>query len=132
MFSGEAGPKANAHRLRPDTRAPDSMARSPGRHERYPKIVDSTSAWSATPPRSGSFIVTEKLHGANFSVATSSALQPVGFASRSGLLADNDGFFGFRAQGLEASLAAKARTLRSSLLQRAVGTATTAAWILDR
>jgi len=60
--------------------------------------------------------VTEKLHGANFSLVIS-AEEQVAFASRSGILAENDPFFGFRSQSLDASLAPKARALRAGLVE---------------
>jgi len=60
--------------------------------------------------------VTEKLHGANFSLVIS-AEEQVAFASSSGILAENDPFFGFRSQVLDASLAPKARALRAGLVE---------------
>ena len=73
---------------------------------RYPRIVESTST---VPTGNGSWIVTEKIHGANFSVIASSS--DVNFASRSGVLSESDNFFGFRGQGLDAYLKMRAMAL---------------------
>jgi Rnl2 family RNA ligase len=79
---------------------------------RYPKIGASTASW--TGPTDGLFIVTEKLHGANFSIVAS-ADGALGFASRSGPLAPADDFFGYRRAGLDVGLGARARALRAAL-----------------
>jgi len=85
--------------------------------QRYPKIVGSTASWAG--PVAGDYIVTEKAHGANFSVTCNSHLS-VEFASRSGILAPCDDFFGFRSQGLHACLSARVRALHESLLHDGV------------
>lgn len=79
---------------------------------RYPKIVESTQQFTGST--SGEWIVTEKVHGANFSVIVSG--DDVSFASRGSILAASDNFFGFRSHGLAERLAPCARALRESLL----------------
>lgn len=54
-------------------------------------------------------VVTEKIHGANFSIIVRGPDKPVEFAKRSGVLADSDDFYSFRSQGLATRLAALAR-----------------------
>jgi Rnl2 family RNA ligase len=80
---------------------------------KYPKI--SERAGSSSSAADGEWIVTEKLHGANFSV-----LVPpdgaIAFASRSGILAPGDNFYGYRSQGLHADIGACATALRALLL----------------
>lgn len=83
---------------------------------RYPKIAESTQRWPAEiKSNAGRWVATEKIHGANFS-AHCAADGTVEFASRSGLLSPADNFFGFRSQGLDATLAVRARALRDVLV----------------
>lgn len=82
---------------------------------RYPKIAGDATIVAGSSSRNA-FVVTEKLHGANFSVVVSAA-GAVEFASRSKVLAADDNFFGMRSQGLDASLAPLGIDLYSTLLQ---------------
>jgi len=81
---------------------------------RYPKIAESSASF--TDRTGGQWVCTEKVHGANFSVmATADGF--VNFASRSGILAHNDNFFGFKSQGLDAYLNGRVLALREALVQ---------------
>ena len=82
---------------------------------RYPKIAESSAAAPASVT-TGQWLCTEKIHGANFSVMAT-AEGDVHFASRSGTLAEDDNFFGYRSQGLDAYLRPRALALRQALLQ---------------
>lgn len=80
---------------------------------RYPKIAESSAPCSST---TGEWICTEKAHGANFS----SVAAPAGnvlFASRSGVLADSDNFFGFKSVGLDSFLESRICALREELVR---------------
>ena len=92
--------------------------------QRYPKIPLSSNASSSAE---GEYIVTEKIHGANFSVAVPPDGE-VSFASRGGILKPGDNFFGFRSQGIDKYLAPRARKLRDALV--ADGNASTAATVV--
>ena len=86
---------------------------------RYPKIT--LTEFGPEPPNA-EYIVTEKIHGANFSIVA----RPdgtVGFASRSGLLADTDNFFGMRSFELHTLLGRRAQALREGLVAQGVATA---------
>ena len=85
-----------------------------GSWRRYPKIPESTARWTASAEANNAdeYVVTEKLHGANFSIILG-ANGDAAFASRSGVLALNDNFYGFRSQGLDHYLATRARRLHS-------------------
>jgi Rnl2 family RNA ligase len=83
-------------------------------HRRYPKMKESTKEPHAT----GEWVVTEKVHGANFSVIAVADGQ-VAFASRSKVLDPGDNFFGVRSQRLDDALAERARTLLSGLRRSA-------------
>lgn len=84
--------------------------------EPYPKIVGSSSRWQGRcgqqPSTKGAkFVVTEKIHGANFGLVVheSDGHPAVAFAKRSGLLAADEDFFGVRSAGLAEELADGAR-----------------------
>ena len=97
--------------------------------QRYPKISESTQAFTpeAGDAASSNWVVTEKIHGANFSIAVS-ADGAITFASRGRQLAASDNFFGFRSQGLHVTLAECAQALRERLV--AEGTMQDAAGIV--
>jgi Rnl2 family RNA ligase len=78
---------------------------------RYPKMTESTQSWTALPP--GEWLVTEKVHGANFSVVADSS--GIRFAKRSGELPELEDFYGFRSAGLNATLSACAHRLLYAL-----------------
>lgn len=94
---------------------------------RFPKIADSTGSFEASSS-SSTFVVTEKIHGANFSIIVH-ANGTVAFASRSGPLADSDNFFGYRSQGLHTLLSPRARVLRDALVESNATTADAAVTI---
>ena len=75
---------------------------------KYPKMAESTQAWASLPP--GDWVVTEKIHGANFSVVAD-AEGGTHFAKRSGPLPADEDFYSFRSAGLDATLAAAAHRL---------------------
>eukprot|EP00325_Prymnesiales_sp_UTEX-LB-985_P008411 CAMPEP_0174695230 /NCGR_PEP_ID=MMETSP1094-20130205/1656_1 /TAXON_ID=156173 /ORGANISM="Chrysochromulina brevifilum, Strain UTEX LB 985" /LENGTH=367 /DNA_ID=CAMNT_0015891679 /DNA_START=52 /DNA_END=1155 /DNA_ORIENTATION=+ len=77
---------------------------------RYPKIAEHGGGAAAT----GEWLCTEKVHGANFSVVAL-ADGCVEFASRSGVLAATDNFFGYRSQGMDAWLTPRVCALRDAL-----------------
>jgi len=76
--------------------------------ERYPKIRKG-SVGEEVDIVEGEWVVTEKLHGANFSVIVQE--DDVGFAKRSGVLETADNFYGFRTEGIDKELEEKARRL---------------------
>jgi len=82
---------------------------------RYPKMEQSSSC---SGHYGGDWIVTEKLHGANFSIVADRQYG-VCFAKRSGILANDEDFFSFRSQGLGEQLAVAA----CRLLDEAAGAA---------
>ena len=82
---------------------------------RYPKIPHKMPNSDASSSANDEWIVTEKLHGANFSVLVDACAR-VHFASRGGILAEHDNFFGFRTSGLHEQLAKSAQDLRDAIL----------------
>jgi len=67
----------------------------------------------AAAASAGTFVATEKVHGANFSVHATAS--DVHFAKRSGILDSGDEFYSFRSQGLDADLGGFARALFDAL-----------------
>ena len=82
-----------------------------GRWEKFPKMAERSPADSNARDE---WVVTEKLHGANFSVMTE-ASGSVAFAKRSGVLPATEDFYSFRSQRLDVALAAHARELFAAL-----------------
>mmetsp|Transcript_30441 Transcript_30441/g.81880 ORF Transcript_30441/g.81880 Transcript_30441/m.81880 type:complete len:364 (-) Transcript_30441:2386-3477(-) len=76
--------------------------------ERYPKISKGSAQGELSVVR-GEWVVTEKLHGSNFSIIFDG--QAVSFAKRSGVLPCDDDFYGFRTQGLDLKLDECVRSL---------------------
>lgn len=72
----------------------------------FPKMEQTTNAFATLPK--GDWVVTEKLHGANFSVSCDET-GTVFFAKRSGVLPLAEDFFSFRSQRLDEDLANCAR-----------------------
>ena len=78
---------------------------------KYPKMAEATQSWTSLPP--GEWIVTEKIHGANFSVVADG--RGTRFAKRSGELPELEDFYGFRSAGLNDTLSACAHRLLDAL-----------------
>jgi Rnl2 family RNA ligase len=78
---------------------------------RYPKMAESTQSFTTLPI--GEWIVTEKIHGANFSVVANGS--GTWFAKRSGELPVHEDFYGFRSAGLSCTLSACAHRLLHAL-----------------
>lgn len=78
--------------------------------QRYEKIPLSTKVLLDVSPKA-EWIVTEKLHGANFSIFCD-ATGGVSFAKRSGVLAPDDDFYSFRSQRLDERLRGPALRVR--------------------
>lgn len=89
---------------------------------RYPKIESSSASWGAGPSDAQQWVVTEKLHGANFSVVAAGD-GSIAFASRSGILAEHDNFFGFKSAGLCSRLTVQVVELRRALVEASVASA---------
>ena len=87
-------------------------------HVRFPKIPQSSTQWIGQPHgvNSESFVVTEKVHGANFSVVAAPG-GDVSFASRGGIIDDRDNFFGVRSTGMTETLAVRARALHDAMVR---------------
>jgi len=86
---------------------------------KYPSIAESSSKFAG--PVAGEWICTEKVHGANFSI-TVSANGEVAFASRSGILAPNDNFFGYKTRRLDTWLQPRVVELRERLVHDRLAT----------
>lgn len=86
---------------------------------RYPKIAHTLSRTVDETNGTSEFIVTEKIHGANFSCIVpprgSGGAEDVLYASRGGLIAASDNFFGFRSCGLAERLVPRVLSLRDTL-----------------
>mmetsp|Transcript_7479 Transcript_7479/g.12685 ORF Transcript_7479/g.12685 Transcript_7479/m.12685 type:complete len:375 (+) Transcript_7479:59-1183(+) len=80
---------------------------------KYPKMPLETAGKGSDGPLCGTWIVTEKVHGANFSVVCEETrgVTTVSFAKRSGILADSEDFFSFRSSRLQVRLEQSARAL---------------------
>ena len=78
---------------------------------KYPKMAESTKAWATLP--AGAWVVTEKIHGANFSVVADGC--GTRFAKRSGELPEHEDFYSFRSAGLNNTLSACAQRLLDAL-----------------
>ncbi len=82
---------------------------------KYPKMAEGLGAGFAGGS-GGEWLVTEKVHGANFSVVLARGARPgappsVAFAKRTGVLDERDDFYSVRSSGLAAELAAAAPAL---------------------
>ena len=76
-----------------------STADEPIAWEKYPKMPLSTQSWESLRDID-EWIVTEKVHGANFSATVSDT--SCTFAKRSGPLPETEDFYSFRTAGLDA------------------------------
>ena len=72
-----------------------STTNEPIAWEKYPKMPLSTQSWESLK-HIDEWIVTEKVHGANFSATVSDT--SCTFAKRSGPLPDDEDFYSFRSQ----------------------------------
>ena len=61
----------------------------------YPKIAYNSVSWDAKYKKEKKWVVTEKVHGANFSVIYDVNQTSIKYAKRTGILQDNDSFFGY-------------------------------------
>jgi Rnl2 family RNA ligase len=84
-------------------------------HVRYPKIAQSSAQWGSSHPKCNMYVVCEKIHGANFSCVAAPDGR-IAFASRGGILGEDDNFFGVRTAGLTEILAINTRKLRDALI----------------
>ena len=85
---------------------------------RYPKIVQSTRLFAPDASDGGEWVVTEKIHGANFSLVVRG--EEVRFASRGRILDPSDDFFGFRSQGVAERLRPLARAVCKALIEQGI------------
>ena len=85
-----------------------SITDEPIAWEKYPKMPLSTQSWESLRDIN-EWIVTEKVHGANFSATVSDT--SCTFAKRSGPLPDDEDFYSFRSQQLDKMMAPKSAQL---------------------
>ena len=64
--------------------------------ESYTKIVNSSSQWKKNPKKNIKWIVTEKVHGSNFSFIYDVVFDSMLYGKRTSLISNDDHFFGYK------------------------------------
>jgi len=84
---------------------------------KYPKMPNASrpEGYARATKRGAEHVVTEKVHGANFSVLAFRASGAVEFAKRTAVLAPADDFFGCRSAGVTAVLRPAARAAAAAV-----------------